>query len=248
MDFDNNFDFNDLFVLDLANNHQGITQHGLNIINACGDAADKNKVRAGIKFQFRDLPGFVHTDEQKNPTNKHVPRFLSTILPWDEYRVLLKRIQERGMLSICTPFDENSVKYIVDMGFDIIKVASCSAKDWPLLNAIADSGLPVIASTGGLLQEEVDGLVSFLRHKGCDFSIMHCVAIYPTPDENCNLANIKEFCSRYPDITIGWSTHEDPDDSIFVGLAMASGARMFERHVGMEAKDIELNKYSSTLR
>jgi sialic acid synthase SpsE/quercetin dioxygenase-like cupin family protein len=246
IDFDSNFDFNDIFVLDLANNHQGMTDHGLKIIDACADAADSNNVRAGIKFQFRDLPRFVHADEQKNPTNKHVPRFLSTILPWDEYRVLLKKIQDRGMLSICTPFDESSVKHIVDMGFDIIKVASCSAKDWPLLDAIADSGLPVIASTGGLLQEEVDGLVSFLRHKGCNFSIMHCVAIYPTPDENCNLANIKEFCARYPDITIGWSTHEDPDDSIFVGLAMASGAKMFERHVGMEAQDIELNKYSSS--
>ena len=240
------FDFNDLYVLDLANNHQGSVDHGKAIIRQCAEVVKKHGVRAAIKFQFRDLPEFISKAERENPKNKHVPRFLSTRLSWEEFEALRDEIRKVGLLSICTPFDENSVDRIQAMKFDIIKVASCSARDWPLLEKVAASGLPIISSTGGLLQEEVDDLVSFLVHRGCDFALMHCVSIYPTPDEACQLGNIAEFVERYPGRTIGWSTHEPPHDTTQVGLAVAMGARMFERHVGIATDVIKLNAYSST--
>ena len=201
------FDFEDLFVLDLANNHQGSVDHGRAIIAYCAEAAERHGIRAAIKFQFRDLPDFVHIDEQREPTNKHVPRFLSTLMPWEGFAELLAEVRSRGLLAMCTPFDEASVDRIVEMGFDLIKIASASATDWPLLEKVAASGLPVIASTGGLTRSGADDLVSFLRHRGCDFALMHCVSIYPAPDETCQLANIGEFRTRYADLTIGWSTH-----------------------------------------
>lgn len=240
------FDFSDLFVLDLANNHQGSVAHGLNIINGCADVIAKHGVKAAIKFQFRDLDTFVHVDHLTGSKNKHVPRFLSTKLSWSQFGELLAGVKARGLLSMCTPFDEPSVDRIVEMGFDIIKIASCSARDWPLLMKATGTGLPIIVSTGGLTQEEVDDVVSFLQHRGCDFALMHCVSIYPTPDEACHLANIATFRERYPGKTIGWSTHENPADTVPVGIAAALGARMFERHVGVETDAIKLNAYSST--
>jgi sialic acid synthase SpsE/quercetin dioxygenase-like cupin family protein len=240
------FDFRNLYVLDLANNHQGSVAHGTRIIEECARVVKKHGVKAAIKFQFRDLPQFVHKDERAEPKNKHVPRFLSTQLSWGDFGELLKVIRRNGLLSMCTPFDEASVGRIMSMGFDIIKVASCSARDWPLLEKIAGSGLPIVASTGGMQQEEVDDLVSFFVHRGCDFALMHCISIYPTPDEACHLANIAEFKERYPGRTIGWSTHEPPSETTHVGLAAALGAEMFERHVGIETDKIKLNAYSST--
>jgi len=239
------FDFEDLFVLDLANNHQGSVEHGRAIIDHCADLAARHGVRAAVKFQFRDLPDFVHADERAQPTNKHVPRFLSTLMPWEGFEALLAAIRGHGLLSVCTPFDESSVDRIVSMGFDLIKIASASATDWPLLERIAASGLPVIASTGGLTRSGSDDLVSFLQHRGCDFALMHCVSIYPAPDETCQLSNIGEFRVRYPGVTIGWSTHEDPGDTVPITVAYAQGARMFERHVGLPAADVTLNAYSS---
>ena len=127
------FDFTSLFVLDLANNHQGSLEHGLLVIDEHSKVVTEKTLRAGIKFQFRNLPEFVHPEDQIQSSNKHVPRFLETKLEWHDYEKLVKRVHEHGLLAICTPFDEYSVDKINEMDFDIIKVASFSAKDWPLL-------------------------------------------------------------------------------------------------------------------
>ena len=60
------FNFNNLFVLDMANNHQGSIEHGLRIIDEHAEVVKKQNIRAGIKFQFRDLPNFVHPEEREN--------------------------------------------------------------------------------------------------------------------------------------------------------------------------------------
>lgn len=240
------FDFRNLFVLDLANNHQGSVAHGTAVIDRMAEVVHRHGVRAAVKFQFRDLPEFIHVDQRGKSANKHVPRFLSTRLEWSQFGELLAAIRRQKLLAMCTPFDEASVDRIVDMGFDIIKVASCSARDWPLLERIATSGLPVVASTGGLDQAQIDDLVSFLTHRGCDFALMHCVSIYPTPDDACNLGNIAGFRERYRGVPIGWSTHESPADTVPVQLAAALGASLFERHVGLPTDKITLNAYSST--
>ena len=78
-----------------------------------------------------------------------------------------------------------------------------------------------------------------------NFAINHCIPIYPTPRDKLELNQIDNFKKRYPDITIGWSTHEDPNDIDTIKLAYAKGARMFERHVGIETSKYKLNKYSS---
>lgn len=240
------FDFSELFVLDMANNHQGSVEHGCQIIDNCADLAEKYGLKCGIKFQFRDLPKFVHPDDQKKSSNKHVTRFLGTVLSWDQFGVMADHARSRKLLTICTPFDEVSAGKIKELGFDIIKIASCSANDWPLVEAASSTNLPMIASTGGLSMRQVDGLVSFLKHHAVDFALMHCVSIYPTPDSRCNLSTIAKFKQRYPSIHIGWSTHESPDSTIHICMAMALGATMYERHVGHPTDEIVLNAYSST--
>jgi sialic acid synthase SpsE/mannose-6-phosphate isomerase-like protein (cupin superfamily) len=240
------FNFNDLFVFDLANNHQGDVAHARDIIEAVGGVVQKRGVRGVFKFQFRQLESFVHPAHQSGSDQKHIGRFLSTRLEREEFEELLAAVRARGMVAMCTPFDEESVGVIREMGFDLIKVASCSARDWPLLEAVAEAGLPVICSTGGLSLGEIDNVVSFLEHRAVDFALMHCVAIYPTPSEKCHLNQIDVMRNRFPGRVIGWSTHENPDALAPVAVATAKGARMFERHVGIVTDAITLNTYSST--
>jgi sialic acid synthase SpsE/mannose-6-phosphate isomerase-like protein (cupin superfamily) len=242
------FDFRDLFVLDLANNHQGDVEHGLRVIREVGEVIRAHGVRAAFKFQFRDLDSFVHPSHREDHEHKHIQRFLKTRLSRDEFQRLLDAVRELGQLAACTPFDEPSVDQIEQMGFDIVKVASCSARDWPLIERIARANKPVIFSTGGSDTPDIDNIVSFCNHKGVDFAMMHCVAVYPTPAEACHLAQIRFLAERFPGVTIGWSTHEDPQDTEPVMVAHALGARIFERHVGVATESVKLNAYSSTPR
>ena len=242
----NNFNFDRLFVLDIANNHQGDLNHGLKIINSMSKVIKENKVDAAIKFQFRQLDSLIHPNHRQNSDAKHIDRFISTKLDIEDYKLLLNEIKKNGLKSICTPFDELSVDIIVEMKFDFIKVASCSAKDWPLLEKIASAGLPVIASTGGLTIPEVDSLVSFFEHRGIPLAIMHCVSIYPTPNDKLNINQIDFLKSRYPKNVIGWSTHEDPNNYLPIQIALSKGAKIFERHIGLETDKYKLNAYSST--
>lgn len=240
------YDFKNLFVLDMANNHQGSIEHGISIIRENAKISRQEGIRCGIKFQFRQLDTFIHPEHKEGSDNKHIPRFLSTRMDRDDFEPMLDAVRSEKLVAICTPFDEDSIDIIVDMGFDILKIASCSARDWPLLEKATQSGLPIIVSTGGLTIHEIDDVVSFLEHRGADFAIMHCVSIYPTPDQDCNLRNISMLKERYPTRTIGWSTHETPEDTGPIMVAVGQGAEMFERHVGVESNSIKLNAYSST--
>lgn len=240
------FDFNNLFVFDMANNHQGSVDHGMRVIDGVGDVAGRHGVRGAMKFQFRQLDTFIHPRHREGSNNKHVGRFNSTRLERKDYARLVKGVRAQGLMTMCTPFDEESVDVICDMDFDLMKVASCSAKDWPLLEKIADAGKPLVFSTGGLAMNDIDNLSSFFDHRGADFAIMHCVSIYPIPEQHFQLNQISGLRERYPGRVIGWSTHEDPDATLPVAVAVAKGARMFERHVGFETDEIKLNAYSST--
>ncbi len=241
-----NFNFEDLFIFDLANNHQGDVKHALNVIKEVGNVVKKKEVRGVFKFQFRQLDTFIHPDFKKRDDVKHIPRFLSTALQTKDYSKLAEAVKKQGMITMSTPFDEESVDIIKQLNLDIIKVASCSAFDWPLLKKIADANKPVIVSTAGLNLNKIDMIVSFFETKGVDFALMHCVAIYPTPTEMLNLNQITLFKERYPNISVGFSTHEEPSDCDFIKIAYAKGARLFERHVGLNTKKYELNTYSST--
>ncbi len=240
------FNFNDLFILDLANNHQGSVGHGSEIIRRLGEVVAATNIRAAIKFQFRQLDTFIHPDHQVESKAAHIPRFLDTRLSLDQYETLIDLVRQNNMLTMCTPFDEESLEPIVRQGFDVIKVASCSVTDYPLLNEVAKAGKPVVISTGGATIKEIDRVVQLMNDNQVDFALEHCVSIYPTPPDQLELNQIGVLRDRYPKVSIGWSTHEDPDDVITVQLACAKGATLFERHVGLKTDTISLNQYSST--
>jgi len=240
-----NFDFRSLFVLDLANNHQGSVEHGLEVISQHAEVVRQHGVRAAVKFQFRDLDTFIHPAHRGDSDNKHISRFLTTRLSRQEFERLFQEVKAKGLYAMCTPFDEPSAKLITEMKFDIIKVASCSAEDWPLIEVVAESNIPVVFSTGGLSIDAIDNLVVFSEHRALSSALMHCVSLYPTPPETCNLRNIAMLQQRYPGIPIGWSTHEDPEASAPIQMAVAYGAQLFERHIGLATDDFKLNAYSS---
>jgi N-acetylneuraminate synthase len=236
--------FQDLFIFEIANNHQGYVNHGVLIIKEMGKIAKKFNLNAGVKLQYRQLDTFIHPDFKKNKDAQHIGRFLSTELKSEEFLTLVKTIKSEGLLTICTPFDEQSVDLIEAHEIEVIKIASCSADDWPLISRIVKSNKPVIASTGGLDFSQMDNLVSYLTNRLKQVGVLHCVGMYPTPLENLNLNFIQKLKTRYPGVSIGYSGHESPENIDVIKLAHAKGASIFERHVGLPTQNIKLNAYS----
>lgn len=235
-----------LFIFEMANNHQGSVEHGLRIIREIYEVCKEFDFNYGFKLQYRDLDTFIHPDYKDAMDVKYVKRFSDTRLTAKEYKILKDEIQRLNFVSICTPFDEISVDLLEQHGFDVIKIASCSFTDWPLLEKIANAKKSIIASTAGVDLEDIDKVESFFRHRDKDLSLMHCVAEYPTKHENLQLNQIRLLRHRYPNVRIGYSTHENPDNLDSVKLAVAMGASIFEKHVGVSDEGIELNAYSAT--
>ena len=235
--------FKNLFVLDLANNHFGDVAHAKKIIKEFSEVVKKNKIKAAIKFQLRDYETFIHK-EFINSEEKYVRRFLDTKLNISEFKDLFNFVKENKLLTACTPFDENSVKSIESFKFDLLKIASVSSNDFTLLKRVVKNKIPKIISTGGLGLPEIDKIVRIMKKYNQTFSLMHCISIYPSNDYDLQISFIKSLKKRYPQIPIGWSTHEDPKTFLPSSLAKACGAEMFERHVGINSKKYKLNKYS----
>lgn len=235
-----------LFIFELANNHMGDVEHGLRVISEFGALARDYDFDFAFKLQFRELDTFIHPAYKNRTDIKYIKRFSETRLDRAQTKRLVAAIKDNGFLAMCTPFDETSVDYIVEDGFDILKIASCSFTDWPLLEKIASTDLPIIGSTAGIECGDMDNVVSFLRHRDKNFALMACVAQYPTPHQALQLNQIDVLKARYPQTRIGYSTHEDPDETMAVAMAVAKGATLFEKHIGVPTEAWPLNAYSAS--
>lgn len=229
----------------MANNHMGDVAHGIRIVRELREACAGFDFRFAVKLQYRHLSDFIHPDFRARTDLKFVKRFSETALSWDDYRRLKDAIVAHGFRSMCTPWDEASVEKIVEHGYDYLKVPSCYLTDWPLAEKIAATKLPLVISTAGESFEEIDRIVSFYQHREKQLAIMHCVGEYPTADGNLQLNQIDLLRRRYGNVEIGYSTHESPDQLDAVKMAIAKGATVFEKHVGVGTERYALNGYSA---
>ncbi len=239
-----------LVVLEMANNHMGDVEHGIQLIRAFADVCKPFPFKFAFKLQYRDLDTFIHPDMQGREDIKYIKRFSETRLSRQDFDRLIEEIRANGFLAMSTPFDEASVSVIEEQQLDIIKIASCSFTDWPLLERIVQTQQPIIASTAGASFDQIDQVVSFLTNRKKKFAILHCVGEYPTPDAHMHLSQVDvlkdRLRTRYPEINIGFSTHESPDNTDIVKMAIAKGVTIFEKHVGLATDKYSLNAYSAS--
>lgn len=237
-----------LIIFEMANNHMGDLDHGKVMIEQFADIINKyiSKFDFAWKFQFRDFNTFIHKDYKNRMDHKYVKRFTETSLTKEQFSELKLYAEQKGFKTLCTGFDENSIDLITEMKFDIIKVASCSFTDWPLLNKIVETDKPIILSTAGASLDEIDRVVSFMQHRNKDISLMHCVGEYPTQPNNLQLNQIDLLKNRYPNISIGYSTHEEPNEFDAIQIAIGKGVSISEKHVAVATEKYPPNAYSVT--
>ncbi len=242
--------FNDLFVLELANNHWGNLERGKKIIEDFSRIVRFNNIKAAIKLQFRDVDNFIHKDFQGRDDIRYISKTMKTKMSYDDYGQMVEAVKRASCITMATPFDEASVDMCVNLGIEIIKIASSDINDWVLIEKIAKARKPVIVSTGGSSVKDIDDLVKFFKNRNIPLAINHCVSIYPSEKYELELNQIDYLKSRYPDNVIGFSTHEKNEDiESAMLIAYAKGAKTYERHIDIEYADgHSVSPYCSTPR
>lgn len=237
-----------LFVFEMANNHMGDVAHGVRLIEAIKNVCREfeSDFDFGFKLQYRDLDTFIHESFRARDDLRYIKRFKETRLDRAQLLSLVQVIRDNGFKSVCTPFDENSVALVEEHEIEIVKIASCSFTDWPLLERIAATNKPIITSTASATLEEIDSVVSFFQHRKKSLTIMHCVAEYPAADSALQIGQVALLRDRYPECRIGYSTHESPSNTDAICLAIATGAQVFEKHVGLPTETYSINEYSAS--
>jgi N-acetylneuraminate synthase len=237
--------FQNLFVLEMANNHWGDVTRGKKIIRDFGWVVRQNSVRAAIKLQIRDVDNFIHPDFSGRQDIRYINKTEATKLSRNQFFELASEIRKIGCIPMATPFDEMSVGMCIDLDFPIIKVASSDINDWPLLEVIAKTKKPTIISTGGASESNIDQVVEFFEKRSIPLAINHCVSLYPSEDSSLELNQITYLRKRYPGHVIGFSSHEYNSWDASMYLSYALGARSWERHIDIDYQSVPVSKYCS---
>jgi sialic acid synthase SpsE/mannose-6-phosphate isomerase-like protein (cupin superfamily) len=237
------FSFSKLITFDLANNHFGSVNHAERIAKSVGALAKQfPSFSLSLKLQYRDLDSFFHPAAE-SWANPYVSRFKSTRLHETDFSKIIQEVRRQNLTLGITPFDEASVDRAVAHGADYLKVASCSAEDWPLLEKIRATGKPVVVSTGGLDWPAIERVEAFFSHSA-PLAIMHCIALYPSDVRDLRLGCIRALKERFPHLAIGYSGHEKGSDALATGVAVGNGAELFERHIAYPSEQWKNNDYS----
>lgn len=153
-------------------------------------------------------------------------------LPRSAYGPLKARSEKLGLVFLSTPFDEESLGFLVDLGVGALKIGSGDLDNYPLLARIRASGLPLLLSTGMSTLAEIDRTVAFLREDpDMEFALLQCVSAYPAPAEAQNLRTIPAMAGRYG-VAVGFSDHTDGLGA--AAAAVALGAPLVEKHLTMD--------------
>ena len=131
------------YIFEMANNHQGSVDHAKKIIDDFANLAKHKNINAGIKLQFRNLDTFIHPN-YKNSDLKYVKRFNDTRLSKEQFSEIIDYIHSKGITSVSTPFDNESLPLFNDLGVGVLKIASCSVDDWPLLREVSKINRKII--------------------------------------------------------------------------------------------------------
>ena len=129
MSINRNF-FEDLFVLELANNHWGRIDRGKRIVDDFSKVVRYNGIRASIKLQFRDVDSFIHKDHVKREDVRYIKKTLDTKMSREHFAELVDHIKKAGCIPTATPFDEASVDFAEQLDLPMLKIASSALNDW----------------------------------------------------------------------------------------------------------------------
>lgn len=217
-------------IAEIGNNHNGSFERAIEMVDRAAEiGADC------AKFQMRHLDEVyrqrtLRKDGEDLGTEYMLDLLRRFELTVPQHRQLADYCESKGILYLCTPWDQRSVGILEGMKVAAYKVASADLTNLPLLEKLCGTGKPLILSTGMSTREEVQITVAFLNKRKAAFALLHCNSTYPAPLHDIHLRWMEKLREIHP--LVGYSGHER---GIAVTLAaVGMGACVVERHFTLD--------------
>ncbi len=222
-------------VAEMSANHNGNIENAYKIIDiakSCGvDAVKMQTYKAETITMNIRTPEFMVEDGLWDGYNLYdLYEWAQT--PWEWHKPLFDYAKRIGITIFSSPFDNTAVDLLEDFNTPAYKIASFEVIDLPLIKYVAQTGKPMIISTGMANAEEIQEAIDVAREGGCtELGLLHCVSGYPAPVGDYNLKTLVDMRQRF-DLVTGLSDHTIDNTTAITSVAL--GASIIEKHVTLD--------------
>ncbi len=229
-----------LIIAEMSGNHNQSLERALAIVDAAAKAGvDAVKIQTytadTMTLDISEGEFFIADKGSlwKGESLYHL--YQKAYTPWEWHKPIFDRCKELGIIGFSTPFDATAVDFLEELDVPCYKIASFENIDLPLIKKVAQTGKPMIVSTGMARLAELDDLVRTARENGCtDLTLLKCTSSYPATPEGTNLLTIPHMRELFG-CKVGLSDH-----TMGLGVAVASvalGVSAIEKHFTLSRAD-----------
>jgi len=227
--------FSPYIIAEMSANHNGDINNAYKIIDmAKSSGADCVKLQTYTPDTLTidsKLPDFQLTEGLWAGQSLY-ELYEGAFTPWEWHKPLFDYAKKVGITIFSSPFDNTAVDLLEDLNTPAYKIASFEAVDLHLIKYVAQTGKPMIISTGMADAEEIQEAIEAAREGGCiELAILHCVSGYPAPAEDYNLRTLVDMQKKFGLVT-GVSDHTIDNTTAITSIAL--GASIIEKHVTLD--------------
>jgi pseudaminic acid synthase len=227
-----------MFVAEISANHMGSLERARELIRQAARVG-----ATAVKFQTYtadtmtlDLPKFAVSDEHKLWGGRTLySLYQEAHTPWSWHRELFDYCRQLGVVPFSSPFDSTAVDFLEDLNVSLYKIASLETGDLSLIKKVAQTGKPLIISTGATELSEIQEAVAVVNEVGnSNLTLLVCTSSYPAEAKDAHLARIETLKNEFQ-VKVGISDH-----TLGIGVSVAAvalGAKVIEKHFTLNRND-----------